>query len=159
MNCCQGTPCNKHHPPCEVTVNTMLPHRRGERAHGHIQPWYPGKYSGPNSALLGCKHAGTPSPQSRPRQGRQDKGTVSVPLRTPQAKLEVQPCGQGTPLGAVMCPYCRARCWAAKWWHFQSSSPLREHKWFWRVPDDSFDRYLHARAGSARFYRSGSTQR
>lgn len=58
-----------------------------------------------------------------------------------------------------MCPYHRARCLVVKWWHFQRSSPLWKHKCFWRVPDDSFDKYLQARAGSTRFYHSGSTQR
>lgn len=83
MNC-WGTACNKHYPPHEVTVNTMLPLRRGERAHGHVQPWYPGKYSGQilllwaMSMLVPQAHAASPAREGRTRERHL---SPSAPLR------------------------------------------------------------------------------
>lgn len=90
-------PAMSRHPPREVSVHTTLPLTGGEHAHGHAQPRYPRKYPRPNSAASGRECAGTPTPQSRPCQGKQDRGTVPVPLRMPRGGLEVQRSDQHAP--------------------------------------------------------------
>lgn len=143
---CWGTPCNEHHPPREVAVDTTLPLTGGEHARGHVQPEDRGKYPGPISAAPGCACAGTLIPQSRLCQGKAGEGNSSTGASVPRGSGDVP-----TPRGMVFL--------AAKWWHFQRSSALQEHKRFSRTPDDSIDKYLQARACSTRFHRSGSVHR
>lgn len=116
MNCCWGAPCNEYHPPHEVSVNTPLPLTGGKHSLGHMQPW---EIPWAKFCCLGwmCWY---PDPTDPALPGKAVQGNNAFPLSAPLR----------APMGAEICLPHRAWCLAVKWWHFQHSSPLQQHKCF-----------------------------